>query len=131
VVAADVDYFKAINDEHGHAAGDLVLREIADAMRKSLRTFELLYRIGGEEFLLLLPGASGDDAARVAETLRKAVEAVYPLGVLLTCSFGVATARDNVDAKALTEQADAALYRAKRGGRNRVEFQPPAVAVAA
>ena len=58
VVAADIDHFKAINDEHGHAAGDLVLREIADTFRQTLRTFELLYRIGGEEFLLLLPGAS-------------------------------------------------------------------------
>jgi diguanylate cyclase (GGDEF)-like protein len=131
VVAADIDHFKAINDEHGHAAGDLVLREIAHAFRQNLRTFELLYRIGGEEFLLLLPGASSSDAAQIAESLRQAVAKARPLGLALTCSFGVATAQGHIDAKTLTAQADAALYRAKGHGRNRVEFQNPAAAVAA
>ena len=127
VVAADIDHFKAVNDEHGHAAGDLVLREIADALRTSLRTFELLYRNGGEEFLLLLPGASGEDATQIADRMRVAVAQARPLGLCLTCSFGVATAVINVDAKALTEQADISLYRAKRAGRNRVD----SIAVAA
>jgi diguanylate cyclase (GGDEF)-like protein len=124
VVAADIDHFKAVNDEHGHAAGDLVLREIADVLRTSLRTFELLYRTGGEEFLLLLPGASGEDATQIANRMRVAVAQARPLGLSLTCSFGIATALVNVDAKALTEQADISLYRAKRAGRNRVDSVP-------
>jgi diguanylate cyclase (GGDEF)-like protein len=132
VVALDIDRFKAINDEHGHAAGDRVLREIADALRQSMRTFELLYRIGGDEFLLLLPGAADADAARIAEGLRAAVARTRPLGLPLTCSFGVATAQLDIDVKTLTGQADAALYRAKRDGRNRVVSQERvAVAVAA
>ena len=135
VVAIDIDHFKLVNDRHGHSAGDRALREIADAMRQSLRTFELLYRIGGDEFLLLLPGASGCNAAQLAETLRRAVAHACPLGLPVTCSFGVATAEAEIDARALTEQADAALYQAKRDGRDRVEVQgrgdrPPAGALA-
>ena len=74
VVLADLDHFKAINDDHGHGVGDAVLRDVAYAMRRALRTFELLYRLGGEEFALLLPGAAEDDAARIAESLRVAIE---------------------------------------------------------
>jgi diguanylate cyclase (GGDEF)-like protein len=122
VVLADLDHFKAINDDRGHAIGDAVLRDAAYAMRRSLRTFELLYRLGGEEFALLLPGAAEDDAARIAETLRVAIEDMETAGVRVTCSFGVATARgSSIELGELMAQADAALYAAKRGGRNRVE----------
>jgi diguanylate cyclase (GGDEF)-like protein len=121
VVALDVDRFKAINDEHGHEAGDVALREIADALRGELRTFELLYRVGGDEFILLLPGASLDDATQLAEKLREAVARAQPIGETVTCSCGVATALGRTDAKALMRRADAALYRAKHRGRNRVE----------
>jgi diguanylate cyclase (GGDEF)-like protein len=122
VVLADLDHFKAINDEHGHGVGDAVLRDVAYALRRTLRTFELLYRLGGEEFALLLPGASEDDAARIAEGLRLAVEELRTAGLRTTCSFGVATARGTeVELEALFARADAALYAAKRGGRNRVE----------
>ncbi|MDX6580831.1 MAG: two-component system, cell cycle response regulator [Solirubrobacterales bacterium] len=122
VVVADIDHFKRINDTHGHPVGDAVLRDIADAMRRNLRTFELLYRFGGEEFLLLLPGANADDAAAVAETLRCAIFALHPEGLPVACSFGVATAdADDVVFGLLIRAADAALYDAKRFGRNRVE----------
>jgi diguanylate cyclase (GGDEF)-like protein len=131
VVALDVDHFKAINDVHGHPAGDVALREIADALRRSLRTFELLYRVGGDEFLLLLPGAATKDAAQIAESLRRAVAQARPLGVAVTCSCGVATAFGQSDSKALTANADAALYRAKDGGRNRVELHVPLPSAAA
>jgi diguanylate cyclase (GGDEF)-like protein len=119
VVLGDIDHFKRVNDEHGHAVGDDVLREVAAALRGSLRSFELLYRYGGEEFLLLLPGADEDAAARIAATLRAAVAALYPAGLEVTCSFGVATATTDFDG--LLPSADAALYAAKRNGRNRVE----------
>jgi diguanylate cyclase (GGDEF)-like protein len=107
-----------------------VLREIAVEMRRNLRTFELLYRLGGEEFLLLLPGASPEDAALVAETLRAAIEQLHPAGVAVACSFGVATAHDgDVVFTTLLKRADSALYAAKRRGRNRVE--PRAVTLVA
>jgi diguanylate cyclase (GGDEF)-like protein len=122
VVIADIDHFKRINDTHGHPVGDAVLRGVAHAMRGQLRTFELLYRFGGEEFLLLLPGADAEDAGRVAEKLRVAVEELHPEGLLVACSFGVATADDEgIVFAPLVKAADAALYNAKRFGRNRVE----------
>jgi diguanylate cyclase (GGDEF)-like protein len=122
VVLADLDHFKSINDDHGHAVGDAVLRDVAYAMRRALRTFELLYRLGGEEFALLLPGAAEDDAARIAEGLRVAIEELEIAGLRVTCSFGVATARgERIELERLVAGADAALYAAKRGGRNRVE----------
>jgi diguanylate cyclase (GGDEF)-like protein len=128
VVVADIDHFKRINDTHGHPVGDVVLRQVAGAMRRSLRTFELLYRVGGEEFLLLLPGADAEHAAAIAETLRNAVEELHPEGIAVACSFGAATAEgeDIVFAK-LVKAADEALYDAKRFGRNRVEQSAPAV----
>ena len=123
VIVADLDHFKQVNDNHGHAAGDLVLRQTADAMRRRLRTFELLYRTGGEEFLLVLPVSNENDALAIAGTLRAAVEQAHPTGLPVTCSFGVATLRGgDVTLASLMKEADTALYAAKRGGRNRVEL---------
>jgi diguanylate cyclase (GGDEF)-like protein len=122
LVLADLDHFKRINDLHGHLAGDTVLRDVASAMRGTLRTFELLYRFGGEEFLLLLPGAESADAAAIAESLRAAIEALRPAGLEVTCSFGIATGRgDALVLERLLDDADRALYAAKHRGRNRVE----------
>ena len=122
VVAADIDHFKSINDTHGHVVGDAVLRDIAHAMRENVRTFELLYRVGGEEFLLLLPGATEEEAASIAESLRVVVEDLRPAGVPVTCSFGVVTAPStDLRFRHLRQQADVALYASKRLGRNRVE----------
>jgi diguanylate cyclase (GGDEF)-like protein len=131
-VAGDLDHFKRVNDELGHTAGDDVLRQVAAAMRRQLRTFELLYRVGGEEFLLVLPGADESTAAAIAETLRAAVAAERPAGRLLTCSFGVATSRGrDATLAALRAGADAALYAAKRAGRNRIEVFGDGIAAAA
>jgi diguanylate cyclase (GGDEF)-like protein len=131
IVVADIDRFKAINDTHGHAVGDVVLRDVAYEMRRKLRTFELLYRLGGEEFLLLLPGAEAGDAALIAEKLRIAIAGLRPAGVPVTCSFGLATGRDEeVVFETLVGAADAALYDAKRYGRNRVEQDAAVVPVA-
>jgi diguanylate cyclase (GGDEF)-like protein len=129
LVLADIDRFKKVNDEHGHAVGDAVLRDIAHVLRGSLRSFELLYRFGGEEFLLLLPGAHEDAATRIAETLRAAVEGRRPAGLPVTASFGVATATGQ-DFPTLVARADAALYAAKAAGRNRVERDGPALRAA-
>ena len=120
-LVGDLDHFKRINDEHGHVAGDAVLRDAAYAMRNSLRAFDLVYRIGGEEFVVVLPGATLAKSEEIAERLRLAVEASGPAGIPVSISFGVAsgTAGD-LGFGRLYEQADRALYEAKEAGRNRV-----------
>jgi diguanylate cyclase (GGDEF)-like protein len=123
VALCDVDHFKAYNDELGHLAGDQALRAIAATIRGALRAEDLAYRFGGEELLLLLPGASPDQAAVAAGRVRAAVEAAampHPSGIggVLTVSMGVASG--TVGYGELLHRADDALYDAKRGGRNRV-----------
>jgi len=121
VIVGDVDRFKRVNDEHGHAAGDAVLVDVAYTLRKQLRAFDLVYRLGGEEFLVLLPGADEHAAHEVAERLRCAIRGVDHGGLTVTMSFGVAaTAGHDVDFDAVLAAADAALYAAKRGGRDAV-----------
>jgi len=118
---ADVDHFKQINDEHGHPVGDAVLRDVAYAMRSELRAFDLVYRLGGEEFAILLPGADLEKTREIAERLRAAVAGSSTGGVSVTMSFGAgAISGSDVRLAQLYAQADAALYEAKRGGRNRV-----------
>jgi diguanylate cyclase (GGDEF)-like protein len=121
LVACDLDHFKAINDEHGHERGDTVLREAAYVLRKHLRSFELVYRLGGEEFLIVLPGATRPEAEAIAEHTRVAVEQHRLAGLPVTISMGVVAAGgDAIDFRPLFNRADEALYRAKREGRNRV-----------
>jgi diguanylate cyclase (GGDEF)-like protein len=124
IVVLDVDAFKAINDKHGHAGGDAVLRDLALELRQQLRSFELVYRLGGEEFLLLLPGTNLQQAARVAERLRAALEQARPGNVPVTASFGVAAGNGATRFDVLFAAADASLYRAKAAGRNRVDVAP-------
>jgi diguanylate cyclase (GGDEF)-like protein len=132
LIVLDIDRFKAINDEQGHARGDAVLRDVAYEVRKQLRSFELVYRLGGEEFLVLLPGTGLDEATAVAERLRTTLAQALPGGVAVTASFGVAGASGaGVRFDELFGAADAALYRAKAGGRNRVEVAGDGLALAA
>jgi diguanylate cyclase (GGDEF)-like protein len=119
LVACDLDHFKNVNDTHGHDRGDAVLRSFAYQMRKALRSFELIYRVGGEEFLIILPGAGLDEGALVAERLRSTIEESRPGGLDLTASFGVsAAAAGGVVYDRLFKAADEALYEAKAAGRN-------------
>lgn len=121
LIACDIDRFKEVNDTYGHDRGDAVLQTVAYEMRKSLRSFELIYRLGGEEFLIVLPGVDLADAMVVAERLRKTIEAVKPGGLEITVSFGVsAAAGEDVVYQKLFKAADEALYDAKDAGRNRV-----------
>jgi len=129
-VACDLDGFKRINDTHGHDRGDAVLQATAYEMRKSLRSFELIYRLGGEEFLVVLPGIGLEEGTEVAERLRQSVAHGRPGGLELTMSVGVsAAAGEQASYDRLLKAADEALYRAKRAGRNRVvaagPFDPP------
>ena len=133
LIVADIDHFKRVNDTHGHAAGDAVLRHVAHELRKTLRAFDLLYRTGGEEFLVLLPGAGVEAAVELAEAMRAGVEAA-PLGShRVTMSFGAAASSPGevFDFEAVFAAADASLYEAKHGGRNRVCPPPAAAALAA
>ncbi len=125
----DVDLFKPINDRYGHISGDEVLRRIGALVRQQARSGDIAARIGGEEFALLLPECTLEDAIATAERLRASVEAArFPLDgedQRLTISIGVATLADGCDSRgALMAAADAALYRAKDEGRNRVCRHP-------
>ena len=122
VIVMDLDGFKRVNDTYGHKRGDAVLRDAAYQIRKSLRSFELVYRIGGEEFLVLLPGVDLPQALEIAERVRHAVEEARPGDLDLTTSAGVASdCGGDIRYDSLFRAADAALLAAKRGGRNRVE----------
>ncbi len=121
LLLCDLDHFKRVNDELGHAVGDAVLRDIAQTMRTSLRAGDSIYRVGGEEILVVLPGATKSDAVAIAERLRQAVHDCRPAGVEVTLSIGVAVSRGGpLDTDELVGLADAALYSAKAAGRDRV-----------
>jgi diguanylate cyclase (GGDEF)-like protein len=121
LLLCDIDNFKRVNDRLGHAAGDAVLQDVAQTMRASLRAGDSIYRVGGEEILIVLPGATDTDAIGVAERLRCAVRERRPAGVRVTISVGVAVSRPGpIDTDELVGLADAALYSAKAGGRDRV-----------
>ncbi|MCE4536377.1 diguanylate cyclase [Pelomonas sp. P7] len=124
VATLDVDHFKRINDNHGHAVGDAVLQQLAQLLRHRLRSADLLARIGGEEFLAVLVGIAPQQAAEICERLRLAVaehdwSAITP-GLVVRVSIGIAGGSAPLQAEALLNRADHALYAAKRSGRNRV-----------
>lgn len=125
VLLLDVDHFKAVNDTHGHAIGDVALREVADRIREHLRLADVVARYGGEEFLVVMTGATAEDGRLVAERLRQAVGGtplvVGGVSVAITASVGVAAASAGSSGEELIRAADLALYRAKNSGRNRVE----------
>jgi len=116
----DVDHFKQVNDTYGHQTGDTVLREVADALVANTKNYDVAARYGGDEFVVLLPGCSRDDALRVAERVRFGISRAVGEAPV-TISAGVATVPDNAtDAERLMAAADSALYDAKRTGRDRV-----------
>jgi diguanylate cyclase (GGDEF)-like protein len=126
IIVGDLDHFKAVNDTHGHSVGDAVLTDVAYAMRKQLRAFDLAYRLGGEEFLVLLPGAGIEQTQKMAEQLRQEVASKAAGGQQVTMSFGVSASANGTifDYSTVFAQADAALYEAKRSGRDRVCAAP-------
>ena len=123
LLLCDLDHFKRVNDQMGHAAGDAVLQDVAYVMRATLRAGDSIYRVGGEEILVILPGAGREEALEIAERLRRAVRERRPVGVAVTVSIGVAVSRpEAVDTEDLIARADAALYAAKEDGRDAIRF---------
>lgn len=124
-IMVDLDHFKTVNDQYGHEAGDQVLCSILEPMRQCLRPRDLVGRMGGEEFLILLTGVDLATAAGIAERIRAAIEVLEidydGRHIPITASFGIAQWDGQCELDELIRRADEALYRAKRSGRNRVE----------
>jgi diguanylate cyclase (GGDEF)-like protein len=127
LVMFDIDHFKQFNDRFGHPAGDELLRQVAQVLRESARAYDVAARYGGEEFALLLPNTALEQAVQVAERLRQQIRAIENPHAPVSASFGVATYRRGMPPATLVYEADAALYRAKRNGRDQVcVYQPEA-----
>lgn len=129
----DIDDFKAVNDQHGHLAGDTVIKATADIVRRAVRVFDVCTRFGGEEFAVIMPASSQDSALAVAERIRARVAAYRPAerpdgDIRISVSIGLALSEPGMTASDLISRADEALYVAKRGGKNRVRAYLPAAA---
>lgn len=121
LVLADIDYFKKLNDTHGHADGDVVLQQVADIIKKHCRNTDVPGRFGGEEFAMMLTEADAASAVVFAERIRSAVEIQFKGSIYqVTLSLGLADVQPNDDILALIKRADASLYQAKNTGRNKV-----------
>ena len=126
MLIVDIDYFKAVNDTHGHQAGDMVLKEFSRRLRKNIRGIDLACRLGGEEFVVMMPETDLTKAYSVGERLRRSIASdpfhlAQDEQVTITASVGIATL-DGIDdtPEGLLKRSDEALYCAKRDGRNRV-----------
>jgi diguanylate cyclase len=132
LIMLDIDHFKRINNTFGHQAGDAVLEQLAGRIKQGLRLYDILGRYGGEEFMLMLPTADLQVSERIAERIRSSVEA-KPFSyngseIRVTISLGVATFAPNFILDETISRADKALFRAKKGGRNRVETETSPIA---
>ncbi|KAA0258036.1 diguanylate cyclase [Deferribacter autotrophicus] len=122
IIIFDVDFFKKINDTYGHQTGDYVLKKLSNIIKKSIRTTDMLFRIGGEEFAILLPNTDLEAALKVAEKLCRIVEGTrFDTVKKVTISMGVTELRQDDDMESFYKRGDKALYQAKENGRNRVE----------
>ncbi len=120
-IMADVDFFKRVNDSYGHATGDAVIKMVANCLSESVRDLDMVARFGGEEFCIILPGASLAKACEIAERCREKIADKITEGVRVTGSFGVSSVSLGAkSADELIQQADEALYHSKQNGRNRV-----------
>jgi len=123
LIMYDIDFFKQVNDEFGHDAGDQVLRDMTDLVRRNTRTVDVLARWGGEEFMILMPQSDMAAAQKAAEKLRAAIAKHRFDGIrALTASFGVTVFHPKEEINSLLKRVDDALYQAKKRGRNRVEI---------
>lgn len=126
LLLVDIDHFKQVNDNRGHQSGDLTLKTAAAVIRDSTRGSDMLYRYGGDEFLIILASTLADGARLVAERIRESIEAMTLHGdkdpFCITTSIGIATFDDNDDSHTLIRRTDQALYQAKHNGRNQIQL---------
>ncbi len=123
IIFFDIDHFKKINDSFGHHAGDTVLVEIAELVKSTVRKVDTLFRIGGEEFSIIVPETNKSDAYKMAEKIRNNIEAhKFSIGEKITASFGVTDYTKEIRKEDLLRQADKAMYMAKEAGRNNVKI---------
>jgi diguanylate cyclase (GGDEF)-like protein len=125
LVMIDIDYFKKVNDEHGHLMGDAVLKEVASVFKKSIRLEDVVARYGGEEFVLIMPHTSLENTRKTGERLRAEIEEMEISGIRITISVGIGHfdgKEMDFNHRDLINRADRALYLAKKRGRNRVEM---------
>jgi two-component system cell cycle response regulator len=128
MIMIDIDFFKKINDQHGHSAGDKVLTAVATLLSTYSRGEDIVARIGGEEFIILLSHCSMTQAREKAEALRQSIETLNPESLNITASFGVAQLSDHADDyDHMFKAADTAVYQAKNSGRNQVAIAPSAI----
>jgi two-component system, cell cycle response regulator len=121
LLVIDLDHFKNINDTHGHNVGDIVLKSVSAVLQSSCRVEDMVARFGGEEFVMLLANCNLENAAVIADRLRKAIESIQPEGLVVTSSIGVSELHSqDQDFDSLFERADKAVYEAKKTGRNKV-----------
>ena len=130
VALIDIDHFKTINDTYGHVTGDEALRQVSRAISSNLRNYDFVGRYGGDEFLLILPHTTYQDALRVAERIERTIHSLVPLkaGLSLTLSIGITQAVPFEPSESILARADSALYEAKRAGRNCSRVLPPSQA---
>ncbi len=124
VIFFDIDFFKKVNDTYGHKVGDEVLKELVNLVSSHLRKSDIFGRWGGEEFLIILPETTKEEALKLAEKLRKYIQ-LHKFNKIekLTCSFGVTSIKENDNSKTIIARVDKKLYKAKQNGRNRVEIE--------
>ncbi len=129
LIFVDIDYFKKINDDYGHECGDMALSSAADCIKHAVRGSDIIFRYGGEEFVILLSDTNLTEAAIIAERIRSGIERhtfAYGMQVIkLTVSLGVSSLRRDDDMERLIKRADSAMYQAKLNGRNRVKLEKP------
>jgi len=130
VIFFDIDHFKEINDSHGHECGDIVLASVASCIKDALRASDIVFRYGGEEFVILLSDTPLDGAKVIAERIRNSLESqtiAYGMELIkITASLGISSLRGNDSSEMLVKRADNAMYRAKEHGRNQVQAELPA-----
>ena len=119
----DIDFFKKVNDSYGHKVGDMVLSKLCDIVSRSVRKSDIFGRWGGEEFLIILPETTEDEAISLAEKLRQKIEKhTFDKVKNITCSFGVTNYKNGDNPETIMMRVDKQLYKAKQNGRNKIEF---------
>jgi len=131
VIFFDLDHFKQVNDDYGHECGDIALSAAANCIKEAVRGSDIVFRYGGEEFVILLSNTNLDAAKAIAERIRQSIEnhtIAYGMKILkLTASMGISTLRGNDTSESLIQRADNAMYRAKDNGRNQVQIESAAL----